>query len=75
MLEIIEIISALGGPIVGAVIITEAVLARIERRDAAGGRDELRPQAASYAPACLDAPANVCLIDGSASAVSSKLTV
>jgi hypothetical protein len=36
MLEVIEIVSALGGPIVAVAILTEAVLARIERHDAAG---------------------------------------
>jgi hypothetical protein len=35
MLEVIGMVSALGGPVVGAAVITEAVLARIERRDAA----------------------------------------
>ncbi|HEY2596822.1 MAG TPA: hypothetical protein VGK33_23240 [Chloroflexota bacterium] len=42
MLEVIGIISALGGPIVGAAIITEAVLARVERHDAASGPGALK---------------------------------
>jgi len=41
MLEVIGIVSALGGPVVGAAILTEAVAARIERRDAADRRNAL----------------------------------
>jgi hypothetical protein len=33
MLEVIEIVAALGGPIVGVAVLTDAVLGRIERRD------------------------------------------
>jgi hypothetical protein len=34
MVELIEIFGALGIPVVGAAVLTEAVLARIERRSA-----------------------------------------
>jgi hypothetical protein len=33
MLGVVEIVTMLGGPVVGAALVTEAVLARIERRE------------------------------------------
>lgn len=41
MLGVIEVIGAIGGPVAAAAVITEAVLARLDRHDRANGAREL----------------------------------